>query len=215
LKNCFSFALQSTFQMKNEQDYIRDIAEIRSMMERSSRFLSLSGWAGIMAGIYALAGAFVAWKFMSFNPDSIAYTTGTPANLVLLGIVILALAIGTAIADSFRKAKKRGEKAWNITSKRLLASMAVPLVTGGILVVILLLKGLMGLIAPLTLVFYGLALHNAGRYTFKEIKILGLAEIFLGLVSSYFIGYGLLFWAAGFGVVHIIYGAYMFYRYER
>ncbi len=201
--------------MKKEQDYIRDIAEIRSMMERSSRFLSLSGWAGIMAGIYALAGAFVAWKLLSFNPDSIVYTTDTSVSLLLLGVIVLALAIGTAIADSFQKAKKRGEKAWNITSKRLLASMAVPLVTGGILVVILVLKGLMGLVAPLTLIFYGLALHNAGRYTFKEIKFLGIAEIFLGLVSSYFIEYGLLFWAAGFGVVHIIYGAYMFYRYKR
>jgi hypothetical protein len=213
--NLFNFVSQSTFQMKKEQDYIRDIAEIRSMMERSSRFLSLSGWAGVMAGTYALAGAYIAWKFLYFNPDGIEYTTGNSGNLVLLGGIVLALAIGTAMADSFRKARKRGEKAWNITSKRLLASMAVPLVAGGILVVILLIKGLMGLVAPLTLVFYGLALHNAGRYTFKEIKILGIAEIFLGLVSSYFIGYGLLFWAAGFGVVHIIYGAYMFYRYER
>jgi len=201
--------------MKKEQDYIRDIAEIRSMMERSSRFLSLSGWAGIMAGIYALAGAYIAWKFLYFNPDRIEYSTGNPGDLVLLGGIVLALALGTAMADSFRKARKRGEKAWNITSKRLLASMAVPLVTGGILVVILLIKGLMGLVAPLSLVFYGLALHNAGRYTFKEIKVLGMAEISLGLISSYFIVYSLLFWAAGFGVVHIIYGAYMFYRYER
>jgi uncharacterized membrane protein YidH (DUF202 family) len=181
LKNCFSFALQSTFQMKNEQDYIRDIAEIRSMMERSSRFLSLSGWAGIMAGIYALAGAFVAWKFMSFNPDSIAYTTGTPANLVLLGIVILALAIGTAIADSFRKARKRGEKAWNITSKRLLASMAVPLVTGGILVVILVLKGLMGLIAPLTLVFMAWRCIMPGVIPLRRLKFWAWLKFFWDL----------------------------------
>jgi hypothetical protein len=201
--------------MKKEQDYIRDIAEIRSMMERSSRFLSLSGWTGILAGVYALAGAYIAWKFLNFNPDGFTYSTGSPGNLLLLGLIVLALALGTAIADSFRKARARGEKAWNITSKRLLASMAVPLVTGGILVLILFVQDMHGLIAPVTLLFYGLALFNAGRYTYKEIKIFGLAEITLGLISSYFIGYSLLLWAAGFGVVHIIYGVYMFYSYER
>ena len=54
--------------MKEEKDYIQDISEIRSMMERSSKFLSLSGLAGVMAGIYALVGAFVAYTVFDFNP---------------------------------------------------------------------------------------------------------------------------------------------------
>jgi hypothetical protein len=205
--------------MKKEQDYIQDIAEIRSMMERSSKFLSLSGWTGILAGIYALAGAYIAWKVFDFNSGEILYNPGIRTSeltyVILLAAIVLLLALGTAIYESYRKAKIKGEKAWNPTSRRLLINMAVPLVTGGILVLIMLIKGLIGLLAPLMLLFYGLALYNAGKFTYREVKILGLAEIVLGLISSLFLGYGLIFWAAGFGVAHIVYGIYMHYTYER
>lgn len=208
--------------MKAEQDYIRDIAEMRSMMERSSKFLSLSGWAGIMAGIYALSGAFIAYRILYFNPDEIVYDTIKSGNLsfsllkvMLLAITILVLALGTAIFLSYKKAGKRGEKLWNPITKRLLLNMAVPLAAGGILILILVSKGLIGLIAPFTLLFYGLALYNASKFTYEDIRVLGLVEIGLGLVSTIFIGYGLIFWALGFGVAHIIYGIYMHYRYER
>lgn len=201
--------------MKNEQDYIRDIAEIRAMMERSSKFLSLSGWAGIMAGIYALAGAWIAYAVFGFNPDEIFYNSFSLTQVILLATGILILALVSAIYDSRRKAHKRGEKVWNATSRRLLASMAVPLFAGGILILVLISKGLIGLIAPLTLLFYGLALYNAGNFTINEVKFMGMVMIGLGLISSWFIEYGLLFWAIGFGVVHIGYGIYMHFRYER
>lgn len=208
--------------MKEGRDYIHDIAEIRSMMERSSKFLSLSGWAGVMAGVYALSGAYIAYKFFSFKPEGLAYgsseSAGTAAALpgvILLGVVVLVLAIGTAIFLSHKKANKRGEKIWNATSRRLLAHMAVPLVAGGILILILIAKGLVGLVAPLTLLFYGLALYNASKFTYGELKFLGMIQIALGLIASWFIGYGLLMWAIGFGVVHIVYGIHIHFRYER
>jgi hypothetical protein len=206
--------------MKDKQDYIRDIAEIRSMMERSSKFLSLSGWAGIMAGIYSLTGAFIAYKFLNFNPGQIAYTI-EPGRLpdlpkvIILAVLILILAIGTAFFVSYKKANQKGENGWNPTSRRLLVSMAVPLVTGGILILIFISKNLLGLIAPFTLIFYGLALYNAGKYTYDEVKFMGIIQIGLGLISSWFIEYGLLFWSFGFGIVHIVYGIYMHLRYER
>lgn len=208
--------------MKEEQDYIRDIADIRSMMERSSKFLSLSGWAGIMAGIYALSGAYFAYAFLGFNPDEIVFSTiksGSLSysliNVILLALIILILATGTAVFFSYKKAEKTGEKLWNATSRRLLINMAVPLVAGGLLILILIANGLIGLVAPFTLLFYGLALYNAGKFTYEVVKVLGLIEIGLGLLSSYFVGYGLLFWALGFGVVHIVYGIYIHYRFEK
>ncbi|MEX0662967.1 MAG: hypothetical protein WEA58_02055 [Balneolaceae bacterium] len=204
--------------MKEEQDYIQDITEIRSMMERSSKFLSLSGWAGVMAGIYALTGAYLAYVLFQFNPDEILYASSGSSDLqsvILLATLILILAIGTAFFLSSKKANKRGEKVWNATSRRLLISMSVPLITGGIFILVLLSKGLIGLIAPLTLLFYGLALYNAGKFTIDEVKYLGLTQIGLGLISSYYIEYGLLFWAIGFGVVHIGYGIFIHFKYER
>ncbi|AKQ45780.1 membrane protein [Rufibacter radiotolerans] len=208
--------------MKQEKDYSRDLAEIRSMMERSSKFLSLSGWAGIMAGIYALVGAYIAYAVFGFNPDhsSDLPLTGTGIsatllNVILLAVFILAMAVGTAIFLSSKKAEKRGEKLWNATARRVLINMAVPLAVGGILVLIMISKGLIGFVAPFTLLFYGLALYNASKFTYGEMRSLGLIEIGLGLLGSYFVGYGLLLWAIGFGVVHIIYGIYMHYKYER
>lgn len=208
--------------MKEERDPIRDITDIRSMMERSTKFLSLSGWAGVLAGAYALAGAFIAYRFLGFNPGGIAtdplITEGNLFSLlpvVYTAILILVLAVITEVYFSYKNAGKRGEKLWNATSRRLLANMAVPLVTGGILVLILLAKGFIGLLAPFTLIFYGLALYNASKFTFEAVKFLGIIQICLGLMGSYFVACGLLFWALGFGVAHIVYGIYIYYRYEK
>lgn len=202
--------------MKKEQDYIQQIAEIRTMMERSSRFLSLSGWAGIMAGIYALSGVFIAWYFLDFNPNEIGVSnSGNLQTILLLALVVLLLALGTAIYFSWDKARRKGENIWNPTTKRLLLHMAVPLIAGGLLIIILMFRGLISLFAPLSLIFYGLALYNAGKFTTHEVKNLGLAQLGLGLLSAWLPLYGLIFWAAGFGLAHIVYGVYMHFKYER
>ena len=208
--------------MKREQDYIKDITEIRSMMERSTRFLSLTGMSGVMAGIYALIGAYLAYEFFYTRGGREFFTTlgGNEIsvnflNLIGLAILILVLAIGTAIFFSFRKAGKRGEKLWNSTARRLVINMAIPLVAGGLLILILLSKDLYGLIVPATLIFYGLALANAGKFTFEEMKSLGIIQIFLGLLAAYYMEYSLLFWAFGFGLMHVFYGIYMHLKYEK
>lgn len=201
--------------MKDHSDYIKDIAEIRLMMERSSKFLSLTGWAGILAGIYALSGAWLAYSVLEFHPDSFLYTYSNPGSVALVASVVLTLALISAFIDSRIKAKKRKEKVWNITSKRMLVSMALPLVTGGLLILILSTFNMLGMAAPLMLIFYGLALFNAGFYTIPEVRAMGFIQIALGLLNAFFISYGLLFWAIGFGVVHILYGIYMHFSQER
>lgn len=202
--------------MREEQDHARDLVEIRSMMERSSKFVWLSGWAGIIAGCYAMTGAYIAWQVFDFNPKEIAYApAGGFQNVILLAIAVWILAAGTATLLSYNKARQRGEKLWNPTSRRLLVNMAVPFSTGAILILVLVAKGLIGLVAPLSLVFYGLALYNASKYTYNEVRIFGIVQIVLGLIGCWFVEYGLLLWAAGFGLVHIIYGIYIHFKYER
>lgn len=201
--------------MKEGKDYIKDINEIRSMMERSSKFLSLSGWAGIMAGIYALAGVYVADSYFGFNPQQIEEAGGIGLNIILLASAVLVLSILTAILLSYRRAGKREEKLWNSTTRRLVANLAVPLVSGGVVILILASLDLAGLIAPLTMIFYGIALFNVSNLTIKEIKGLGLTQVVLGLIGLYFVQYGLMIWALGFGVAHILYGIVMYFKYER
>lgn len=216
-----NFVLQSTF-MNKDHKYIRDITEIRSMMERSTKFLSLTGWSGIMAGIYALLGAFVAYKFLHISSQEVHYDSiplqelsNTTLYLFLLAFIVLLFAVGTAVVLSWKKSTKNGERLWNAASRRLVINLAIPLLTGGIFILTLIAKQLWGLIAPVTLIFYGLALINASKFTYEEVKYFGIIEIVLGLIASYFIGYGLLLWALGFDIMHIVYGVYMHLRYEK
>lgn len=209
---------QSTLKM-NKTDYLQDISEIRSLMERSSRFISLSGLSGIMAGIYALAASFLAYKVI--YPDGLPSYEPTVLSdakiqlLLLNGIVTLVLAVTTGILLTLRRTKKMGLKFWDHPSKRLLINLSIPLLAGGLFSLILLNSGFLSLVPSVTLLFYGMALLNASNYTLSDIRYLGISEIVLGLFASYFIGYGLLFWAIGFGVLHIIYGTKMYYKYEK
>ena len=204
--------------------YLQDISDIKNMMNKSSQFISLSGLAGIMAGVYALIGAYIAhelihnnnYNYDSTNHDNIITLQSTAFKLiVLIAFVVLILSITTASLLTFNKAKREGETLWNATSKRLLTNFMIPLVTGGIFGLLLLRNGSYGLIAPVTLIFYGLACVNASKYTFRDVRYLGITVIILGLISTALSGYALEFWALGFGVCHIIYGIMMYFKYDR
>jgi uncharacterized protein YjeT (DUF2065 family) len=133
----------------------------------------------------------------------------TDAFLVLFASIIVAISL------SMRKARTKGVKIWDSAAKRLLINMFIPLCAGGVFCLILIYHGLIGFVAPATLIFYGLALINASKYTLNDIRYLGLTEVGIGLLAAIWIGYGLLFWAIGFGIIHILYGAAMYYKYER
>ncbi len=213
--------------MTEHKDRLNDLAEIRLMMERSSRFLTLSGLSGVFAGIYALIGAGAAHFYlmgsghMSLNYyDRVRDLTGQ-INMdvltfcILDALIVLVLSLVTGYYFTRKKTYKSNHKMWNAASKRMLASLSIPLVAGGLYCGILFMHGKVGLIAPATLIFYGLALISAGKYTLDEIKYLGVLEIVLGLLASVFPGYGLIAWALGFGILHIIYGLLMYNKYDR
>ncbi|MGE0771312.1 MAG: hypothetical protein AB7K37_06350 [Cyclobacteriaceae bacterium] len=206
--------------MKTPEGYERDLAEIRSLMERSVKFISLSGLSGVAAGTYAIVGAALAYYVIYFPqpPIGYAYRHISPQTLTLLlvdAVVVLVLALGTGIWLSSRNARLQRTTIWNPTSKKLFAALAVPLLAGGLFIINLLFQGYFELVAASCLVFYGLALLNGSFYTYNEIRFLGILEISLGLLAAFFPGYGLIAWTVGFGLLHIIYGAMMYNRYER
>lgn len=204
-----------------EKDYLKDISEIRSIMEKSSRFISLSGLSGVMAGIYALIGAAIAHRLV-YTSQEMVYgqlvlrdVRGNVVSLIIIALAVLGAAVFTGIYLTRKKAKKEGIKTWDDTAKKTLINLLIPLVAGGILVIIFYNQGLIGMIAPVTLIFYGMGLINASHHTYRDIRLLGISEVILGLIASAVIGYGLLIWALGFGVLHIVYGAMMYFKYER
>jgi hypothetical protein len=230
--------------MTEKETSLQALHDIRSMMERSSRFISLSGLSGIAAGCCALAGGFWASRFVYleergyisrmriYNQDERGWNAVDPgalrhfSNGSFLGDILQSplfhIAIITfmgAFASSFfftwLKSRKQGIPVWGTASKRLMWNVAIPLVAGGLFIYRMMELGNYGLVAPGCLVFYGLALLNASKYTLVEIRYLGLAQVVLGLINCWYIGYGLYFWMAGFGVLHILYGIYMWWKYER
>jgi hypothetical protein len=195
----------------NVRDYLKDIGEIKNLMNRSSRFISLSGISGIFAGLYAIAGALIAYFFIfPKTGEIITLESWNFKMLIILLCSIAVLSVVTAFLLTTRKAKLNNEKIWDSTTRRLLLNFLIPLVTGGIYILIKLNSQHYGLTASLMLIFYGLALVNASKYTIGNVKYLGYAEIILGLICAMLPGYGFWFWIVGFGILHVIYGSAMY-----
>jgi hypothetical protein len=203
-----------------EKDLFAELSSIRNLMERSSKFISLSGLSGLIAGLYALAGAGIGYWIM--NSFAAAHTRAHLMSgislvrpLCFTALAVLVLSIVTSYWLTSRKAKKSNENVWNPVSRRMLEAIAVPMITGGLFIGILLMQGEYTLIAPACLIFYGLALVTGSHYTFHELKGLGICEILLGLLAMILPEYGLILWAMGFGLLHIFYGTFMHVKYER
>jgi uncharacterized Tic20 family protein len=208
-----------------DQNIEDELTSIRSLMERSAKFISLSGLSGIMAGIYALIGAAMAYHIV-YNSSGFFQSRDylmaersthitTLIHLLLIAVTVLVAAVVTGIVLSVRKARKNRQSLWSKTTRSLLFHTAIPLVTGGLFMLILLSRGYYGIVGPASLIFYGIALICGSHYTFTDVKYLGLLEIVLGLIAALYPGYGLIFWAMGFGVLHIIYGSIMYFKYDR
>lgn len=202
------------------QKHQEDLLHIRSMMERSSRFISLSGLSGVFAGITALVGGAYALKILEdngihyFDGQEKQFSLDLILELGVVAVLILFVALFFGVLFTVRKSRKNNLEIWTSTTKKLLTSLMIPLVTGGFVCVALIYQGLFVLVAPVTLVFYGLALINAEKYTFSDIKYLGLSEVVLGVLALFFLGSGFIFWMLGFGIMHIFYGLFLFKKYK-
>jgi hypothetical protein len=204
---------------------LETLQDIKRMMERSSRFISLSGLSGVSAGICALIGAWIAhgWiaeyssggNFISRLIHRQDRANDLKWKLIELAIIVLIAALATSTLMTWRKARKSSLPIWDPTSRRLAINMMIPLAAGGFFVLGLLYRSDWEYVAPSCLVFYGLALVNASKYTLTDIRYLGLLEIVLGCICMYYPHEGLYFWAAGFGVLHIVYGLIMWWKYEK
>jgi hypothetical protein len=216
----FYFVFQSTF-MESQHPSLEALQDIKKIMERSSRFISLSGLSGLSAGICALVGAYVAngWIASFHGEKSLrgvdaGETESLKVRLILLAIGVLGTALLLSFYFTWRKASRNRLPIWDHTSRKLLANLLIPLAAGGLFVVGLLYHNDWRFVAPACLVFYGLALVNASKYTLRDIRYLGLLEIGAGLINMYYADYGLYFWAVGFGVLHIVYGLIMWWKYD-
>ncbi len=210
--------------MDAKQQSLQELQQIKRMMERSSKFISLSGLSGIAAGICALVGAWFASQKINYSSSNSDYDFNKLANpnqvtvqrdLFLIALLTFAAAFISAILLTYLRSKKTGTTLWGTTTFRLFWNTVIPLLAGGLFLIRSMQLEQYELIAPGCLIFYGLALINASKYTLGEVRYLGYGQIILGIINLWMIGYGLYFWAAGFGLLHIIYGIVMWNKYER
>ena len=207
--------------MNQEQDQLATLHEIRNIMDRSSRFISLSGLSGVAAGVSALIGAGVVKRYLLNHEINYSETLGRDLTkeavfylLAVAGLVFI-VALCSAIFFTARNARKNSHRVWDSKTERMLVNLFIPLTAGGIFCAALMYHDLPYLVAPAMLIFYGCALLNASKYTLSDIRYLGIFEIILGLLACFFVSYGLIAWTIGFGVLHIVYGTLVYFKYER
>jgi hypothetical protein len=219
----FTLYFKVLFYMDQQQQAsLETLKDIRRIMDRSSRFISLSGLSGVSAGVFGLIGVYFANEWIreyAVNYNDYYTRGGTRMlsiewKLIFLAAAVLTGALVFALYFTWRRTKKNNVPMWGATTRKLLVNLAIPLVTGGVFVLALIDFHYWRFIAPACLIFYGLALVNASKYTLSDIRYLGLLEIALGLVNMWYFGWGLYFLGAGFGVLHIIYGLIMWWKYE-
>ncbi len=201
------------------QSNLEAIKDIKKMMERSSRFISLSGWSGVAAGICAIAGSWVAIDRITSYFDGTSPSAGCPAclknELIMVAAVVFITALASAFSFTYIRSKKDGAAIWGRAARRLLWNTLLPMIVGGVLILKMLDLKYYELVAPATLIFYGLALVNGSKYTMGEVRYLGYGQLITGLLSLFIVSRGLYAWAFGFGILHILYGVAMWWKYER
>ncbi|MBS1774247.1 MAG: hypothetical protein JST82_15420 [Bacteroidetes bacterium] len=216
-------------QQEEKNISLQTLKDIHGIMERSSRFLSLSGWSGVWAGCTALAGALAARamllqlhdSYRDYYHQTVSIDKTAPEyrqvvmNFVWLALGVLFVALAGGVYFTWKKAKKEGATIWNNASKKMVAELLIPLLAGGVFATAFLIEGLELYIPAICLAFYGLGLINGSKYTRSDIKYLGMLEVALGCVSLFVRGYGLLLWTIGFGILHILYGIIMWRKYDK
>ncbi len=204
-----------------DNDYLAHLSAIKGIIEDRTKFKALSGLSGVIAGVFALVGALIAHRIIYGSPtvvyqDIRYYDYSAQVNqLLVLALATLIGAITTGIYFSARNARQKGTKLWTQAAVKVAVNLSIPLLTGGVFVLVMLWRGYFGVVAPACLIFYGLALINAANYTFSDIKALGFAMLGTSFAALLYPGYGLYFWAFGFGVLHILYGTIMYFKYEK
>jgi len=207
--------------MDHQHQPLEALQDIKRLMERSSRFISLSGWSGIAAGVCALAGAWLAQREIKGFGNRIGEYSEYHSllrleiNLLRIAVIVFICALLLAYLFTYRRARKNKLPLWDVTTRRLLINTMIPVVVGGMFIIGMLYNDVSSFVAPACLVFYGLGLVNGSKYTLGEIRYVGYGEIILGIINLWMLEHSLLLWAIGFGVLHIIYGIVMWWKYER
>lgn len=177
-----------------------DLDFIRRTMERSASFTAVSGWAGMAMGAVALA----AWWS----------TRGLTGADWLVTWITAALVAGTiAVAGLVVKGRRLGEPLLRGPGRKFLLGTAPALFVGGALTLALASAGATGLLPGTWLMLYGAAVLGGGVFSVRVIPVMGASFLVLGALALGVPAWGSTLLAAGFGGLHLGFGALIAWRY--
>jgi len=201
--------------MDKKDKHIEDLRAIHNLMERSSIFVNLSGIGAIIVGLCALAGSWFAHRIL-WQYSLAPYTlTELKLSLLTLAAIVFFSALGIYVLFVWLRSRQLKAKFWNATARKISINFGVPFLSGSLVVFHLLTNDYISMVAPVSIIVYGIAVFCASHNSFVESRLLAVLEIALGVVALWFPGQGLWFWMVGFGLLHILYGIVFWFNHER
>jgi hypothetical protein len=175
---------------------------IRETMERATSFTAVPGWGGVAMGITALGAAAVAARQTSVEAWLLTWLGGA------------AVAAGIAAWTMLAKSHAAGVPLFSGPGRKFALSFTPPLFVGALLTIVFYRAGLAAAIPGMWLLLYGTGVMTGGAFSIQIVPLLGLCFIVLGAVALFSpAGWGNAFLAAGFGGLHIVFGAVIARRY--
>ena len=171
---------------------------IRDTMARAAGVTAVSGQGIAATGVVALAAAAVAAR----------HPVGERWAAWWLAAAVVALPISAAA--SARKARRTNAPLLSAPGRKLVLSFLPPVTAGALLTAGLWRAGAFGLLAPTWLLLYGAGVATGGAFSVRAVPVMGLAFMALGaLALAAPAAWGNALMAAGFGLVHVGFGAYV------
>ena len=200
-----------------------NLTVIRQLMERPIRYSTMSGLSGILAGCAALGGV-AADAWVTYNlPDDALWIN----MLIWAGVFITAFTCSAVL--TYIRERKQGMPFWSPVKRRILMTILPPFVAGIGLTLAIIHRwqtgdgpNQWGLVPPIWMTFYGVALWQIGLFSAGELRAMGIAFILAGLVTACEYQYTIPgleqgtapYWTLGitFGGFHIVYGIIVWIR---
>jgi len=217
------FTLQYKVKRMEHQKHLENLSELKSILSKNTRFLSFSGLSGVIAGITALAGEYLFYNLYlaTFSSSSNYADVRNLADmklfysalLIALSIIGISVIVGVILAR--KKIRMQGSTVNRDLLKNTLIHILVPILVGGAICFVASFTDHFIYIPAFLLIFYGLGLFNGSRFSFDDLKIVGLVFMGLGLITYAYPNLSMWTWGLGFGVGHILYGLRVYFVHDR
>ncbi|HTX66549.1 MAG TPA: hypothetical protein VMD31_12320 [Opitutaceae bacterium] len=173
-----------------------DLRYIRATMEGAASFTSLSGWGGAIIGLTALPAAYLAAR------------AATPKLWMRIWLAEAVVGVLIGVGMTARKARGARQPLFGGPGRKFALTFATPLAAGAILTIPLYYGGIYQLLPGMWLLLYGTAFATAGAFSVSAVPVMGLSFMVVGAAAlAAPPGWGNALMAAGFGGLHVVFGA--------